>query len=161
MRQLWGRVYSWWLLKAANQCLTVPRRPTKSVFDEWTPLKECRGMGALHSLTLSPWLALPLWGKPRVEWRRQTQSPSVGAASEEQQHFKWRVSRHAVIHFSSATGFEARGGGGGAGSNWRLLTTNQSFQRQKVDGGRALEMRNIKNPLFTIDEQRAVNKVNV
>lgn len=113
-----------------------------------------------HRPTLSPWFALPQRRKALVEWRRQTQSPSVGAASEEQQHFKWNVrfSRHIVIHFSSATGFEAGEGAGQPGCNWRLLTTNQGFQRQKVDGGRALEMRNNKNLLFTIDEQRAVKK---
>lgn len=63
----------------------------------------------------------------------------------------------AVINFSSTTSFEAGEGAGLAGSNSRLLTTNQGFQKQKVAGGRALEMRNNNNPLFTTDEQRAVN----
>lgn len=45
--------------------------------------------------------------------RMKTQLPSVGAASEETQCFKWyvRFARRTVINFSSASGFDAGVGG--------------------------------------------------
>lgn len=71
-------------------------------------------------------------------------APSAGASSEEQQHFKWNVrfSRHTVINFSSASGFEAGEGAGQPGSNLGGLS------EACVWGGGALEMRNNKNPLY-------------
>ena len=88
--------------------------------------------------TLSPRFALPLWGKALVEWRQQTRSPSVGAASEEQQHFKWNVgfSRHTVINFSSASSFEAGEGGRPAGLQMNASNNNPGLSQTKGRRGK-------------------------
>lgn len=84
-------------------------------------------------------------------------APSAGASSEEQQHFKWNVrfSRHTVINFSSASGFEAGEGAGQPGSNFG------GFQRRVCGVGELLEWGTTKILCFTIYEQRGANKVGV
>lgn len=108
---------------------------------------------------LSPWITPPTVRKSSVPLK----APSVGASSEDQQHFKWnvRVSRHTVINFSSASGFEAGEGAGQAPSRGLSEVFVCVWVRGCVCGGRAPKTRNNKNPLFTTYEQRAANKVSV
>lgn len=85
-------------------------------------------------------------------------APSAGASSEEQQHFKWNVrfSRHTVINFSSASGFEAGEGAGQPGSNFG------GFHRRVCVGwGSSWNEEQQKILCFTIYEQRGTNKVSV
>lgn len=61
----------------------------------------CTAVGPSQPSPPTPAFALLLWGKAMAEWRQQMQPPSVGAASEEQPHFKWNVrfSRHSHKFF--------------------------------------------------------------
>lgn len=70
----------------------------KSAPAQRMPVEKHKSVDASPSFSLN--------GTPTVrESSVPVQTPSVGASSEEQQHFKWngRCSRHTVIHFSSAS----------------------------------------------------------
>lgn len=94
----------------------TPWTPSHPLFAIWPPTvlkKRWSNGGGRHS---------------RYQWGQHQWSSSTSNGM-------WGFSRHTVINFSSASGFEAGEGAGQPGCDWRLLTTTQGFQRQKVEGG--------------------------